>query len=338
MKKIFSIIVLATIIVSVAACGGNANGRPKGDLDTLSYAVGVKYGMSIGVQLKDLNLNKEQIKTGINDFLASGDINDDKFRENGQRLMQFMYINVNSYMRAKQERDAVITDQPDTLPALPELWTEEFTCDDMSYIIGQDMGASIKMSEPQVDQAWMMYGFDDAASVTSAETIDTELEATMAQLEAAYMAGIQAERERKMAEREKLGEENAAACAEWLAEIEKQEGVQKTESGILYRIDREGTGAQATQDEDVVLVNYEGKTRSGEIFDSSYERGEAISFPLNRVIKGWTEGMKLVKVGGQITLWIPAELAYGANGSGEKIGPNEALEFKVELLELNPEE
>ena len=86
------------------------------------------------------------------------------------------------------------------------------------------------------------------------------------------------------------------------------------------------------------MVNYEGNTSDGNVFDSSYERGEPISFPLNRVIKGWTEGMKLVGVGGQITLWIPSELAYGERGAGADIGPNQALEFKVELLEVNPAE
>ena len=140
------------------------------------------------------------------------------------------------------------------------------------------------------------------------------------------------------AEREKALVENAEESAKWLAEIEKQEGVQKTESGLLYRIDREGEGAQATLDTDVVLVNYEGKTRDGKVFDSSYEREEPISFPLNGVIKGWTEGMKLVKAGGQITLWIPSELAYGERGAGSDIGPNQALEFKVELIEVNPAE
>jgi FKBP-type peptidyl-prolyl cis-trans isomerase len=140
------------------------------------------------------------------------------------------------------------------------------------------------------------------------------------------------------AEHKRLMEENSKASAEWLAEVEKMEGVQKTESGILYRIDREGTGVKATNDTDIVNVNYEGKTRNGNIFDSSYERGEAIEFPLNRVIKGWTEGMKLVAEGGQITLWIPAEMAYGERGAGEDIGPNEALEFKVELISVKQAE
>ena len=123
----------------------------------------------------------------------------------------------------------------------------------------------------------------------------------------------------------------------WLAEIEKQDGVEKTESGLLYRIDRKG-GEKATKDTDRVKVNYEGRLRTGEVFDSSYERKEPIIFGLNQVIKGWTEGMKLVGKGGKITLWIPSDLAYGERGAGENIGANEALEFTVELLDINPTE
>ena len=87
--------------------------------------------------------------------------------------------------------------------------------------------------------------------------------------------------------------------------------------------------------EDIVKVDYEGKLRNGLVFDSSYDRGESIEFPLSGVIPGWTEGMQLVGKGGQITLWIPGDLAYGAHGSGGgAIGPNEALEFKVELHDV----
>ena len=92
----------------------------------------------------------------------------------------------------------------------------------------------------------------------------------------------------------------------------------------------------AVDDRDVVVVNYEGKNRKGKVFDSSYERNEPAEFPLNRVIKGWTEGMKLVGKGGKITLWIPAELAYGERGAGRDIGANEALEFSVEVVDVKP--
>ena len=140
------------------------------------------------------------------------------------------------------------------------------------------------------------------------------------------------------AEAEAKLNENLEANAKWLAEVEQMEGVKKTESGLLYRIDRVGNGAHPTKDRDVVLVHYVGKNCHGEVFDSSYQRGESISFPLDGVIKGWTEGMKYVRAGGQITLWIPAELAYGDQQRGELIPPGSALEFKVELIEVNPRE
>jgi FKBP-type peptidyl-prolyl cis-trans isomerase FkpA len=111
---------------------------------------------------------------------------------------------------------------------------------------------------------------------------------------------------------------------------------------------------KAVNDEDVVKVLYTGRTKDGKVFDSnrwadmpaerqemikSYQPDQAekdnpIEFPLNRVIKGWTEGMKLVGKGGKITLWIPSELAYGQQGAGQDIGPNQALRFDVELLEV----
>ena len=125
----------------------------------------------------------------------------------------------------------------------------------------------------------------------------------------------------------------------YLAEIEKMEGVKKTESGLLYQIVREGNEKKATLDTDKVRVMYEGKTRDGKVFDSSYERGDTAQFALNQVIKGWTEGMKLVGEGGEIKLWIPAKLAYGVRGTRDgSIGPNHAITFTVEVVEVIPTE
>ena len=128
---------------------------------------------------------------------------------------------------------------------------------------------------------------------------------------------------------------NAEASKQWLAEIEKKDNVRKTESGLLYELVREGDSKVMAHDvRDRVKVHYEGKLRTGKVFDSSYARKEPISFPLNGVIKGWTEGMMLVGKGGKIRLWIPAELAYGERGAGSDIGPNEALMFEIELLDV----
>ena len=134
---------------------------------------------------------------------------------------------------------------------------------------------------------------------------------------------------------EAIGKEMVDKSAKMLADKEKESGVVKTESGLLYKIVREGEGVKPTA-KDTVEVNYEGKNLAGKVFDSSYERGESITFPLGNVIKGWTEGMQYVGEGGEIMLYIPAELAYGERGAGADIAPNEALTFKVELLKVKP--
>ncbi len=108
----------------------------------------------------------------------------------------------------------------------------------------------------------------------------------------------------------------------------------ETDSGLKYRILRKTDGATATAN-DSVTVNYRGWLDDYTEFDSSYEQGEPISFPLGRVIPGWTEGMQLVGVGGMIELTIPAELGYGTRGAGSDVPPNATLHFIVELISVN---
>ena len=108
---------------------------------------------------------------------------------------------------------------------------------------------------------------------------------------------------------------------------------QTTESGLQYRILRKSDGEKATADRSVT-VHYRGWLDDGSEFDSSYSRGEPISFPLGGVIPGWTEGMQLVGKSGMIELWIPPDLGYGAGGAGDAVPPNATLHFVVELLEI----
>ena len=106
-----------------------------------------------------------------------------------------------------------------------------------------------------------------------------------------------------------------------------------TASGLKYKILRKGNG-EKPKASNTVTVNYRGWLDNGKEFDSSYKRGEPISFPLNRVIPGWTEGMQLVSKGGMIELEIPSELGYGARGAGGAIPPNARLHFLVELIDI----
>ena len=118
---------------------------------------------------------------------------------------------------------------------------------------------------------------------------------------------------------------------QFLAENAKREGVKTTESGLQYEV-IEATLGQKPKATDKVKVHYEGTLIDGTIFDSSYKRGEAISFPLNGVIKGWTEGLQLMSVGSKYKFFIPYQLAYGERGAGASIPPYAALIFTVELL------
>lgn len=120
----------------------------------------------------------------------------------------------------------------------------------------------------------------------------------------------------------------------FLAENGKKENVKTTASGLQYIVEKEGTGAQPTA-EDEVTVHYTGKLTNGQVFDSSVNRGEPATFPLNRVIPGWTEGVQLMKEGAKYTFFIPSDLAYGPQGVPGAIPPHSTLIFDVELIKVN---
>lgn len=129
----------------------------------------------------------------------------------------------------------------------------------------------------------------------------------------------------------------AAATAEakaFLDENAKKEGVKVTASGLQYRVIKDGEGAQPTA-EDEVTVHYTGKLLNGTVFDSSVNRGEPATFPLNRVIPGWTEGVQLMKEGAKYEFFIPSDLAYGPQGIPNVIPPHSTLVFEVELIKVN---
>lgn len=126
----------------------------------------------------------------------------------------------------------------------------------------------------------------------------------------------------------------ANADTDYLAENKTKDGVKVTPSGLQYRVLREGKGRKPGSN-DTVEVHYKGALISGKVFDSSYKRGQSISFPLNRVIAGWTEGLQLMKEGAKYELVIPAGLGYGSKGAGNVIPPNATLVFEVELLKVH---
>lgn len=128
--------------------------------------------------------------------------------------------------------------------------------------------------------------------------------------------------------------ENKAAGEKFLTDNAAKPGVTTTASGLQYQVFTEGTGA-SPKASDEVTVHYKGTTIDGKEFDSSYSRNAPATFPLNRVIAGWTEGLQLMKEGAKYRFFIPSNLAYGERGAGRDIGPNSTLIFDVELIKVN---
>ncbi|MEL4279278.1 MULTISPECIES: FKBP-type peptidyl-prolyl cis-trans isomerase [Shewanella] len=133
---------------------------------------------------------------------------------------------------------------------------------------------------------------------------------------------------------QKAAQENIRLGNEFLAQNKNQEGVKTTASGLQYQVLQQGTGTVHPKASDTVTVHYHGTLIDGTVFDSSVERGEPIAFPLNRVIKGWTEGVQLMVEGDKYRFFIPSELAYGNRSTG-KIGGGSVLIFDVELIKIN---
>ncbi|MBR9828439.1 MAG: FKBP-type peptidyl-prolyl cis-trans isomerase [Oceanospirillales bacterium] len=200
----------------------------------------------------------------------------------------------------------------------------------LSYSLGLILGERLQADIDELDIETFTRGVE---AVYKAETplLDQEQVAEV----------MQAFQSRKMEEQRQavaqLAQENLDKGTAYQTDNGKQKGVKTTESGLQYQVLEAGSGKHPTA-EDTVKVHYRGQLIDGTEFDSSYARNEPVSFPLNGVIPGWTEGLQLMKEGGKSRLVIPAELAYGPGGMGNAIGPNETLVFEVELLEINPSE
>ena len=199
--------------------------------------------------------------------------------------------------------------------------------DQASYMVGMDVGESLKQIEDQVDIDVVI----NAMRATLAGEPAKLTEEQRMQVRQRFAAALQ---EHRMAEMKAKGEANAAEGATFLEANKAREGVQVTESGLQYQVLEEGDGPKPTGS-DTVRVHYKGTLLDGTEFDSSYARGETATFSLMQVVPGWQEGIALMPVGSKYKLWIPSELAYGVLGTPNgEIGPNATLVFEVELLEI----
>lgn len=217
-----------------------------------------------------------------------------------------------------------------TLPIVCSLaWAAkpETEAQKLGYIIGMDIGASLKKQGSDIDLNAM---FEAVTAVYNGQpTALTPEEA--ATIREAFIAQRRAEAD---TERQAAAATNATEGDKFLLENRAKEGIVVTESGLQYQVVELGTGPKPAAT-DNVKVHYRGTLLNGEEFDSSYARGEPITFQLDQVIPGWTEGVQLMPVGSKYKFFIPANLAYGEAGGGP-IGPNATLIFDVELIGIEP--
>jgi len=195
-----------------------------------------------------------------------------------------------------------------------------------SYAFGMLIAGDLSETGFEFDYDQFTLGFSD---VMEARGTSLTMQEAMEAISAAFMQVST----RQMEQRRIEGERNRAEGDAFLARNAERPGVEVTPSGLQYEILAEGTGERPGPG-DTVLVHYRGETLGGVVFDSSYERGEPLRVPLDMVIAGWSEGLRMLREGSKAKLFIPSDLAYGEDGVGRDIGPNELIIFEVELISI----
>ena len=213
---------------------------------------------------------------------------------------------------------AAVTDAPDS-------FEQKY-----SYALGKDIGGSLAQLPKDVDQAYLFQGMRDSLAGEDGLMNDEDKMAVLNEFRTQMQAA-------QLEEQQAASGENATVGEEFSKTNGAKEGVTTTESGLQLEVITAGEGDKPAA-ADTVTVHYVGTLIDGTEFDSSVKRGQPATFPLSGVIKGWTEGLQLMNVGGKYKLVIPPELAYGPAGAGASIGPNSTLIFEIEVLGIEGKE
>jgi FKBP-type peptidyl-prolyl cis-trans isomerase FklB len=211
-------------------------------------------------------------------------------------------------------------------PAADTKMTLKDDKDKVSYSIGLNIGRNMKQEGLDINPDALAAAMKDVFAGAKPQLTDEEVQQVMQDFQKKMMAKQMAVREEGLAKNKVEGEK-------FLADNKKKEGIKTTASGLQYKVIKDGTG-KTPKASDTVKTHYRGTLINGTEFDSSYKRGEPAEFPVNGVIKGWTEALQLMKEGAKWQLFIPSELAYGERGAGKDIGPNSTLIFDIELLSV----
>ena len=294
----------AAILILVAlGCGREQDREGDGTLttsqDSMSYALGMR--VADYVERLEANVDHEEVVKGLRDAMR------DQSRltpeQKGEIMGEFI----------QQMRAAASRGEQATLPK------------DASYAIGMDVASYVRNEMPdELNTDLVVRGLRDSLGEGVPQLTRPVMQDLVERLDTQRQADMQSDFTAR-------GDQARARGQQFLEQNRQQPGVRVTPSGLHFQVLQEGTGATPGP-EDQVTVHYQGELVDGTVFDSSYQRGEPITFPVRGVIAGWTEALQMMKVGGRYRLVLPPELAYGEQGAGGTIGPNETLVFEVELI------
>jgi FKBP-type peptidyl-prolyl cis-trans isomerase FklB len=232
---------------------------------------------------------------------------------------------------ASYAEDAKPSPSPSVNPATTSTFKDEK--DKVSYSLGVDIGRTLQKFQLDLNEAALSQGIADVLQSKPMAMTDQELQTTLQAFQQKMMQKQQEAVSKKQEEMKGVAAKNEADGKKFLDDNAKKPGVKTTASGLQYKVIKEGSGDKP-KDTDVVETNYRGTTIDGKEFDSSAKHGSTASFPVNGVIKGWSEALKLMPVGAKWELYVPSDLAYGVEGYGDDIAPGSTLVFEVELLNI----
>lgn len=346
---------------------GEAYDDAQAEFDTMSYALGMNLGISVNVQQADMDLNADVIVDMLRKEALKTTIDNKATLLNTKHIAEFSSERVRPYMMRKQMTAHIETDRPDTI-AMPVLYDETYSRDEVSKWFVADIANYIRSSQIPVNITWLVKGFEDSRAVNSIEEIDSIMALSTDEMRAALDPYFRVE----------LPQKSQEASEAWLAEIATKPDVLPLAVGadtLYYRIDEPGGEVKPVSGRDTIALRFEMFTRRGTLVESTTQRGadrrdevakrieklqqDTVMDPVKRdeqidalnnsvdfayepkimlsrfTVRGAIEALKQVGEGGRITIWMPSSLAYGPRGN-RAVLPNEAIVMSVRLVDVVP--